>query len=43
MRNQIVRLTILLGILISAGSLQLFADGPLPVPTGPNPPLHLTK
>jgi len=42
MRKRIVRLTVLLGILISAGSQQLLAEGPLPVPTG-YPPVHSMK
>ena len=43
MRNGIVRLAVLLGILIGVGSQRLLADGPLPMPTGPNPPLHSMK
>jgi hypothetical protein len=37
MSKKMIRLAVVLGFFLSAGALQLRADGPLPVPL-PNPP-----
>jgi hypothetical protein len=38
MTRKVLRLLIITGSLISLGALQLRAEGPLPVPTGPPTP-----
>lgn len=43
MSKKTMRLVTIAALLIGVGTLQLRADGPLPVPTGPNPPQGLIR